>query len=211
MKIKRFTVGSLDTNCYAVFDDAKNDCVIIDPGFPDEDLLDFAGDNKDKIRAILLTHKHYDHILGLKAVKDIAPVDAYIHEEDFAEMSDCRTNCYYDTEKKEYDFSGFKADKTVSDGDILCFGELSFRVLHTPGHSKGSVCYLCGDSLFTGDTLFHGSIGNPFYLGGSMRDMKNSLKKLCSVERDYCIFPGHGEDSTLVEEKINNPHLRRIK
>ena len=101
----------------------------------------------------------------------------------------------------------FQADRLLGDGDVLAVGDLTLDVLHTPGHTPGSCCFLCGDALFSGDPLFAGSFGPPDFPGGDARAMAASLRMLASLERNYHVYPGHGEDTTLERERMQNPYF----
>lgn len=208
MKVKCITGGQLDTNCYLVINDDNSHAVLIDPGFYDSMLESIILEYKDIIDAVLLTHMHFDHIMGLEYVRTNLSCPVYIHELDGTDMTDADKNCYASFYGNKLDFSGYKPDVYISDNQFITFGDLVVKVLHTPGHTKGGVCYFINDCLFTGDTLFKESVGNPNFYGGDARILLNSVAKLASLTEDYCVFPGHGDETTLLYEKRYNPYMR---
>ena len=158
----------------------------------------------EKLRYILLTHGHFDHISGVKALKEDFGGDVVIHRED--------AGCLYDKSKSlaskfffpQHDVT---ADVLVDDGQRLPFGEGEIEVIHTPGHTKGSVCYTIEDIMLSGDTLFKSSIGRTDFPGGSFEEIKASLKKLAALEKNYTVYPGHDVSTTLEREKKYNPYV----
>ncbi len=208
MKVKCITGGQLDTNCYLVVNDQKTHAVLIDPGFFDSMLESVILEYKDIIDVVLLTHMHFDHIMGLEYVRTNMLCPVYIHELDSVDITDPEKNCYTSFYGNKLDFSTFKPDSILTENKVLNFGDICVKVLHTPGHTKGSVCFLINDCLFTGDTLFKESVGNPNFYGGDARILLNSVAKLSKLTEDYCVFPGHGDETTLLYEKRYNPYMR---
>ena len=199
MQIQAFNVGMLSTNCYVANCPETTEAIIIDPGFGTsneaEQIVRYIETNKLKVKFIVNTHGHSDHIHGDKILKRkyLAPI--CIHPYD--------ANCL---EGLGADIS--PANVLLEDKKLLKFGRMTLQVMHTPGHSPGSVS-LVGDSLvFTGDTLFAGGIGRTDFQGGSERDMRLSLEKLMRLPDEYVVYPGHGGFSTIGEEKRDNPFLR---
>ena len=193
MKLTALTVGSIETNCYIVYDEETKGAVVIDPS-DDAELVEarIAALGLTP-RAILLTHGHFDHGGDVGRLLARWPAPVYCHPADRALPS--------------WLTHGLSADVDLHDGDELDFDGLRFRVLHTPGHTPGSVCFLCGTLLFAGDTLFAGSCGRTDLPGGSWQDMAASLRRLAELDGDYTVYPGHGEPTTLDEERANNPYL----
>ena len=194
MQILTMPVGAYQTNCYMVYGEGDK-CVLIDPGYQAAELLEQVTLRGKQVEAVLLTHGHFDHV---GAVRDIAA------------DTDCKV---YICEKETALPEGLTAGKlyythTYDEGDTVTAAGLRFEVLHTPGHTPGGVCLLCGDALFAGDTLFAGSIGRTDFPGGDYATLKNSLEKLAALEKDYRVFPGHGEETTLDFERKTNPYLR---
>ena len=204
MGIKKYTIGSFETNTYIIT--KGNKCVIVDPALSFNLLLDEI--KGYEVVAILLTHGHLDHIDGIGFVD--API--YISSYDLVNLSDYSYSLYSLVGIiPSYNFNELKIN-TLEDNDIIYFGDFTFKVIHTPGHTKGSVCYLYYDNLFTGDTLFKESIGRTDLPGGSYKDINKSLEKLIhSVNGHVKIYPGHGENSNFKAEKENNPYLLKIK
>ena len=193
MRLTTLTVGSIGTNCYMLYHEESKAAVIIDPG--DDATLVAARLDALGLRplAILLTHAHFDHggDVGRLLAKHAVPV--YCHPADRALPS--------------WLTHGLEWSDELSEGQTLDFEGLRFTVLHTPGHTPGSVCLLCGNMLFAGDTLFAGSCGRTDLPGGSWKDMAASLRRLASLEGNYTVYPGHGEPTTLAEEREGNPYM----
>ena len=193
MKLTALTVGSIETNCYIVYDEETKGAVVIDPS-DDAALVEARIAALGlQVRAILLTHGHFDHGGDTERIRRLSGAPVYLHPADRALPS--------------WLTHGLSADVDLHDGDELDFDGLRFRVLHTPGHTPGSVCFLCGTLLFAGDTLFAGSCGRTDLPGGSWQDMAASLRRLAELDGDYTVYPGHGEPTTLDEERANNPYL----
>lgn len=204
MKIQTFTVGKLLTNCYVVACPQTREAIIIDPGLetPAEaaKVFKFLEEAALKLKFIVNTHGHPDHICGNGTVKEKFKVPILIHEGDAHMLGTSAVT-----------FFGFKnsppADILLRDGDTISFGSLNLKVMHTPGHSPGSISLLGEKEVFTGDTLFAGSIGRTDLPHGSNKEMKNSLKKLIRLPDFFKVYPGHGPPTTIGEEKANNPFL----
>ena len=156
MQIQEITGGMLPTNCFIVTDEETGISAVIDPGFISDELFDRIKELK-KVDAILLTHGHFDHIMGVKTVQDMTGAKIYMHEleKDFA--TDSRLNLSTVIAERQCD--AFVPDVLYHDGDKIQVGNLTFRVLHTPGHTIGSSCLIVKDTIFSGDTIFKGSIG----------------------------------------------------
>lgn len=203
MKIKRIDPGFGSCNTYIIFDEKSGDGVMVDPGgFAEKLIAETAGVN---IKYIILTHAHFDHIGALEKVAQItgAPVVAY--EDEAASLTDVKYNLCSLAGVPE---NKKGADITVSDGETLQVGDVMLKFIHTPGHTKGCMCFFAGEKdLITGDTLFAGSIGRTDFEGGSFDVIKKSLAKLCELDDDVKIYPGHGEESTIGFEKLTNPYL----
>lgn len=206
LEVRRIVVGDMETNCYVVMDKQTWDACVIDPGDNVTVIQDVIHRMNARFRAILLTHGHFDHIL---AVGDLRArrIPVCIHESDahmLTERDVFSTMIPYDPrpfEPADFLFSGEK-EYTI--------GGLTFYVIPSPGHTKGSVCYQFGDHLFTGDTLFRGGIGT-LQFGGNEEDMERSLKMLCSLPGDYTVHPGHGEETVLSDEIETNPFLQKYR
>ena len=192
MKITTIPLGMLGTNCYILSE--GNRCLVIDPGDEPRRVLSFLEDQGLTLEAILLTHGHFDHV---GAVKDLAADTdgrVFLCEEDLKLPHTMTAGTLYHT-----DFYG--------EGDQLTLAGMTFEVLHTPGHTPGSVCLRFGTHLFSGDTLFAGSCGRTDFPGSEPAAMVRSLKRLSQLEDGLNVYPGHGESTTIGEEKRYNPYL----
>ena len=207
--VQTLMLGSLASNCHLLFLDEKR-VIAVDIGDDAKKLLRFLEEQQLTLVKILLTHGHYDHIAGVLAVQQATGADVYIHEQDAAMLGDPHRNLAEWIEPWA-DFQPITEYHTVADGDVISDGETKITVLHTPGHTPGSVCYQCEDILFTGDTLFHLSRGRTDFPGGSDRQMLESFRRLKHLEGDYRVYPGHNEASTLEYERTHNPTMRGIQ
>ncbi len=207
MDIKTIYIPSVDENCYLL--SHKGEAAVIDPGSGDkkaiEVLDDLLGRDSLTLRFILLTHGHYDHVSGVPALCRSWPsVQVWLHPADLA-VADPRLYPLKPLMEQE----GWPREvKPWADGDRLTLGGLDIEVLHTPGHTPGSVCLRCENVIFTGDTLFAGSMGRTDFMGGKGADMAASLKRLGGLAGDFRLYPGHGEDTTLNAERAANPYLK---
>ena len=185
-------LGAYQTNCYILKNDGK--ALVIDPGYEPETVLIHLRRENLTLEAILLTHGHFDHVGAVKKLAAQTQCKVYIHpaEDSMPTMLTAGKLLY---------------THTYDEGDVLELAGLSIRVLHTPGHTPGSVCLLCQDVLFSGDTLFAGSCGRTDLPGGDWATIQKSLRRLSGIEADFTVCPGHGEASTLSREKATNPYL----
>ncbi len=199
MIIKTFTVGMYLTNCYVVTSQQTKDAIIIDPGmdFPSEakKLLDYVTQEALKIKLIVNTHGHMDHINGDVFLQEKYKVPIYIHSYDAPSLEGL--------EKK------IKPKVMLKGGSVIKFGDESLKVLHTPGHTPGSICLIGKELVFTGDTLFAMGIGRTDFPESSLGDIRASLEKLVMLPDDFTIYPGHGDWSTMGKEKRVNPFLNK--
>jgi len=193
-------VGPLETNCHILGDEKSGLCCVIDPGADSERVLSEVKTRNLQLTMILLTHGHWDHTSGVAGILARHPdVPVYIHSEELSE----------NTGSTQYSYAGAgENQRTYDEGDVLELGETKIRVLHTPGHSRGSVVLLCGDVMVAGDTLFAGSCGRCDLFGGDLETMFVSLRRLAALEGDYRVYPGHGPDTTLSCERKTNPYVK---
>ena len=198
MLIKTLPVGMLETNCYIVTDEDSKKCAIIDPGADSNEILNYIETNNLKPAAIFLTHGHYDHHMALDAVLEETGVPAYVHQEEVDRSGQGGRHVLRDNGKLSF----------YAEGDVINVGGLEFKILETPGHSRGSVTIMCEDALFTGDTLFRCECGRTDLEGGDDDVMMKSLKRLSELDGDYEVYPGHMEASNLSYERSFNRYMR---
>lgn len=210
MQINAFVVGNFDTNCYLVSCEATRMAMIIDPGFDNyaeaERIFKTIQENRLTLKSIANTHGHPDHVCGNGIVKETYKVPILIHESDAFLLEDSAGK----EVAKVLGLRSFSpaADKLLRDGDKIKTGEVTLRVIHTPGHSSGSISLQAEKAVFTGDTLFAGSKGRTDFPDSSEKDMVCSLKKLANLPNDLVVYPGHGPTTSIGEEKRSNPFLR---
>lgn len=207
ISIKRFVLGDISTNTYVVTDNNIGECAVVDPATEDRELSEYLKDKN--VKYILLTHGHFDHISGVKAVKDMSSAQIVIHSEDADCLCD-RDKSLFSWQYPEVEQPLCRADITINDGDTLPFGDGEIKVMHTPGHTKGGVCYIFTNDrvIFSGDTLFRLSAGRTDFPGGNPREELMSLSKLAALDGDYRVYPGHGEETTLEYERQNNRYVK---
>ncbi len=200
--------GVFGTNCYIVISDSGN-AAVIDAPCGAEYILKEIEKSGAVLKKILLTHGHCDHIESLAVIAEKTGAEVYIHENDEPKLYDDHLNLseyfsdYYDEPVLHY-----RGAHKVKDGDVITLDELKFTVLHTPGHTSGSVCYICGNIMFSGDTLFKMSAGRTDMPDGDTITINRSLKMLDCLKEDYTVLSGHGAPTTLSEEKKRNPYLK---
>lgn len=199
--LKRFVVGPLGTNCYLVWDAATKEACLIDPGSNPKAIKTFIAKEGLDVKFIINTHGHGDHI-GANASFGL-PIFIHKLEADF--LTDPGKNL------SRIFMAGIispGADRLLEDGDILKLGELELKVLHTPGHTPGSISVAVDGVVFTGDALFAGSIGRTDFAYGDQDQLIESIRgKLLTLKDSTTIYPGHGEPSTIGEEKMSNPYI----
>ena len=195
MKQVTMALGAYQTNCYMIWAEESNKCVVIDPGYDADTVLDQAKKQGKTIEAILLTHGHFDHVGAVRDIAAETDCAVYICPEDLSMPPQLTAGPLYYTH-------------TYGEGDVLQLAGLSIRVIQTPGHTRGSVCLITGDAMFSGDTLFEGSCGRTDLPGGDWAVILQSLKRLKQMTKDYKVYPGHGCATTLADEQKYNPYMR---
>ncbi len=205
MKVDRLVVGHMGVNCYFCINEKTNTGFMVDPGDDGEKICNYIKDKGYNISHIILTHGHFDHIMALRKVKDFTGAKIIIHKNDAPLLEDDNLNLlrYVARIKREY----VKEDIIVLEENLKT-PDFEIEFINTPGHTDGSMCIICGDIMFSGDMLFKGSIGRTdFKPYGDAAKMANSIKKIKSLNKDYEVYPGHGEETTLGEEIRTNPYF----
>jgi glyoxylase-like metal-dependent hydrolase (beta-lactamase superfamily II) len=201
MFIKGLAVGQLGTNCFIAADDDTLDCIIIDPGDEPEMILDIVKTNNFHIIKIICTHTHFDHIGALPEIKEFSNAPIVFHKEELT---------IFEAAKDMAAFWGFNVgelpqpDEFIADADIIKVGNLSFTVMHTPGHSPGGICLYGHGHLFSGDTIFADSVGRTDLPGGDHNKLKNSFNRLMKLPDITKVLPGHGGPTTILRERQYN-------
>ena len=195
INIKTLALGAYQTNTYLVWEETSPTCVVIDPGYEPDTILDEAKKLGKEITAVLLTHGHFDHVGGVRELAAETGCPVYLHEAELSMPPQMTAGPLFYT-------------NTYGEGDFVEAAGLSFKVLHTPGHTPGSICLLCENAMFSGDTLFWGSCGRTDLPGGSWATIRKSLRRLADLSGDYDVYPGHGDATTLSFERKMNPYMR---
>ena len=203
VNLKVIALGSYQTNCYLAWGENSDTCVVIDPGFEPETVLLKAQQLGKKIDAILLTHGHFDHVGGVETIVKTTGCKLWMGEGDHTQKKSQEMDFLYPIHDCDFTEICF-----CEEGEEIHAAGLVLRVMATPGHTEGSVCYLCEDVMFSGDTLFQSSCGRTDLPGGNWNTIIQSLKRLAALETDYRVYPGHGPATTLAEEKMYNPYMR---
>jgi len=205
VNVETIIVGPIEVNCYLVTCKKTNKAAVIDPGDNAEDILKVIRSRSLDVEYILLTHGHFDHLGGVAPIKEATKANVLLHKND---------QYLVDSASQQAELFGlpapelFEVDQYVDQSDVVEFGNLKATVLATPGHSKGSVCYLFENSIFVGDTLFYGGVGRTDLEGGSFEQLLHSIQsKLFSLPEDIRVYCGHGPSTTIGREKKYNPFI----
>ncbi|WP_296645376.1 MBL fold metallo-hydrolase [Romboutsia sp. 13368] len=204
MKIEKIVEPYFGENMYILIDEETKKCAVVDPGGASDKILNYIKANALELEYIILTHGHGDHIGAVNKIKSQTNVKVIAHNDEKELLNNNRKNLSYSMHCGPQELD---ADIYVKDKDKLELGNLKLSFIHTPGHTKGCMCIRVNDDMFTGDTLFAGSIGRTDLYGGDYRQIEKSLKKLSKFEDKVKIHPGHGPSSTLGIEKMSNPYM----
>ena len=206
MKIIAMEVGLIGTNCYLVINEEQKTGVVIDPGGDADQILEKIKQKGITIEAIFLTHGHSDHIMAVDEVREVTGAKVYISEADADMLTKASSNLsVYMGAGREFK----AADEFLVDGETITAAGLKFQVVATPGHTKGGICLLCGDTVFCGDTIFSESIGRTDLPGGSYSQILHSIKtKIMVLPDEMKLLPGHGPATTIGWERRRNPFLQ---
>ena len=207
LKVHCITVGELQTNCYLIFEEKTKTCIIIDPGAEGEKIEKETKKKNLNVVGIVNTHGHPDHISADNYLKKVFSCPVYIHPLDAEMLDELKNNIvsflYFG------DFESPHPDEFIKDKSLK-IGNIEFEVIHTPGHTPGSICLIANNFVITGDTLFCGSVGRCDLPGGDESKLMESLKKLIVLPGDYAIYPGHGPQCTISDELKHNPFIAEI-
>jgi len=201
MIIKQLIVGPLENNCYIIADEYSREAFIVDPGDEPDRILDLIHENKFKTKYIVCTHAHFDHIAMISDIKQETDIKIILHRDDLE---------LYRNVKIQAALWGYELDSLpdpdlfVEEDDTLEIGNLRFVIIHTPGHSPGGICLYGEGIVITGDTLFAGSVGRTDLFGGDIKKLKISYKRLMLLPEDTKVLPGHGPETTIKKEKVDN-------
>ena len=207
MKIQSITVGAFQENCYLVVDDVTNRAVLVDPGAEPDRLIAMVRESGATLEQIWLTHGHIDHIGGVVGVRRVWPVPVHLHPFDMP---------LYERGAMQAAYYGIAfdqppaPDRALADDTYVMAGELPFRVMHTPGHSPGHVIFVHNGVVLGGDLLFAGSIGRTDLPLSDPVRMEQSLERICALEDDTVVYPGHGPATSLAAERMSNPFLNGV-
>lgn len=203
MKVKKLILGNLQTNGYVISNDNKQ-CIIVDPGAIGKKVVNYITENELHVEAIFLTHGHFDHIGAVDYLYNVYQCDIYIHEEDIPLLKDVNLNLsVFETP--------FTIEASIKEAkDTMEIAGFDVEWMHLPGHCPGSsmIRFIKEGIIFSGDVLFKGSIGRFDFPGSSNHDTKCTLSKIKELDYDAVIYPGHGEETTLLFEQKNNPYLK---
>lgn len=205
IRVKRSIVGELSTNSYLLMDSEAREAIIIDPGDEPAKILAMLEPGLT-VKAIIATHCHFDHILAVDYVREALNAKFLIHKDDLPILEEAPREAL---RWIGINFDAPTPDNFLREGDDLILGSYGVRILHTPGHSPGSICLLVNDILFSGDTLFARSVGRTDLLGGDFNQLINSIKeKIYVLDDDVRVMPGHGEMTRVGIEKLYNPFVK---
>ena len=212
MRINHYVVGMVQTNCYIVINDETKECFIIDPGASGKQLAEKIRQDDLKPAAVLLTHGHFDHAGAAKTLAEEFNIKIYAHEAEEETLKNPQINLSCMINCKE----SYAVDMFLKDEEVITLADFEIKALHTPGHTSGGCCYYISSEnvVFTGDTLFAGSVGRTDFPGGSMSQIVRSIQEKLltlneagNLESDIMVYPGHNDPTTIETERMENPYL----
>lgn len=204
MNIFKKNVGVYGSNSYIISND-DGDAIIIDVGGNADDLYAYMKEHNLNLKAILLTHGHFDHVLGVNALRKLSGAPSYISKDDY-DMTQ-RTDFMLNDKMRNYIDEPINIDHIIDKEGPMKFGSIELNVIKTPGHTKGGLTYQIGDNLFVGDTIFFHSVGRSDLYGGDEAELMDSVNKVLNLEGNYTIYPGHSMNTSSEEERANNPYV----
>lgn len=203
MKVETLVVGFINTNCYIAHD--GREAVVIDPGANAEQIIAKADELGVSIRYIFLTHAHFDHVLAVDEIIKKTGAKLVANAGERERLRDAELSGQNVLRRR--DFTALYADVEIASEGAMDIGEMHFEFISTPGHTEGSMCIICEDTMFSGDTLFAGTCGRCDLAGGDYGEMLSSLRKLYELPGDYKVLPGHEQATTLSHERVYNPYM----
>lgn len=206
MEIKTLNVGWNGTNCYIIYDIGSGEASVIDPGGEAGRIIAFLNEKKLKVKNIFLTHGHFDHILGVQQLKEATGARLVVHEADAVCLRDTHAALYNSLMPEPFRVA--KPDILLKGGERTLVNGVEMLFVHTPGHSPGSMCLFMSNVLFSGDTLFADTIGRSDFPTSDPAALAESLRNLYALNRDFVVYPGHGEPTSLFYEKEHNRDFR---
>ncbi len=207
MIVKKLTVGPLEENCYIISDETTKQAIVVDPGDEPDRIIELVENDGLKITSIICTHAHFDHIGAAGDIKRATGAQLLLHRDDIE---------LYDGAKDQAAFWGLDIhdiplpDGYLEEGSVLDVGNMTFRVLHTPGHSPGGICLYGEGIVITGDTLFRDSVGRTDFQGGDMAKLRKSFKRLLELPEETTVLSGHGSDTTIGRERRENLFAKEL-
>lgn len=205
MKIFKYSVGALGTNAYIILDEKTMEAMLVDPGDEPDKLLNALEAKGAHLTYIILTHAHFDHILAIPKIKEKTGASLLVHKDDAPMLADNSLNLLSKFSVRDMAFPS--PDRLLTDGDTVKLGGSEIGIIHTPGHTLGSICLSVGDDLISGDTLFRENIGRYDFPGGDFDTIMDSLQKIKALDIKGKIYPGHGMSTTLEHELTYNTYL----